>query len=58
MEQILLDIYPAQCLFLPSTGRTLVKKFCNVHNDTIVQREHQYTARTQLPDELSEVELS
>jgi len=41
----LLDIYPRKVYFFPSTGRVLVKKLRNFHNDTIANREREYSSR-------------
>ncbi len=41
----LLDIYPRKIYFFPTTGRVLVKKLRNMHNETIVQRESEYRSR-------------
>jgi chemotaxis protein CheD len=36
------SIYPRKVFFEPATGRALVKKLNNLHNDTIVRRETDY----------------
>lgn len=41
----LLDIYPRKVYFFPDTGRVLVKKLRNMHNETIVNREREYGSR-------------
>ena len=41
----LLDIFPRKIYFFPSTGRVLVKKLRNIHNETIVLRESEYRSR-------------
>jgi chemotaxis protein CheD len=41
----LLDIYPRKVYFFPRSGRVLVKKLRNMHNDTIVRRELEYSER-------------
>lgn len=41
----LLDIYPRKVYFFPATGRVLVKKLRNAHNETIAQRESEYRSR-------------
>ena len=41
----LLDIYPRKVYFFPNTGKVLVKKLRNLHNDTIVTREREYSSR-------------
>lgn len=40
-----LDIYPRKVYFFPDTGRALVKKLRKLHNETIIQREHEYAIR-------------
>lgn len=41
----LLDVYPRKVYFFPATGKVLLKKLRNMHNETIVQRESEYRAR-------------
>ena len=41
----LLDIYPRKVYFFPNSGKVLVKKLRNLHNDTIVTREREYSSR-------------
>ncbi len=41
----LLDIYPRKVYYFPATGKVLVKKLRNIHNDTIVSREREYSSR-------------
>lgn len=41
----LLDIYPRKIYFFPETGKVLVKKLRNIHNETIVLRETEYRSR-------------
>jgi chemotaxis protein CheD len=36
------DIYPRKVIYIPSTGKALVKRLKHLHNDTIVQRESDY----------------
>ncbi|MFC1602039.1 chemoreceptor glutamine deamidase CheD [Pseudomonadota bacterium] len=36
------DIYPRKVLYYPYTGRVLMKKIKDLHNDTIVKREEAY----------------
>lgn len=45
LSQDLLDIYPRKVYFFPQTGRVLVKKLRNMHNETIVIREREYRSR-------------
>lgn len=41
----LLDVYPRKVYYFPETGRVLVKKLRNLHNETIVNREREYGSR-------------
>jgi len=41
----LLDIYPRKVYYFPKTGRVLVKKLKNMHNDTLVKREEAYASK-------------
>lgn len=41
----LLDVYPRKIYFFPESGRVLVKKLRNMHNDTIISRELEYRSR-------------
>lgn len=45
VAQDLLDIYPRKVYYFPQSGRVLVKKLKNVHNNTIVDRETEYGSR-------------
>lgn len=45
VAQDLLDIYPRKVYYFPKTGRVLVKKLKSVHNNTIVDREKDYSTR-------------
>lgn len=38
----LIDIYPRKVYFFPHTGKVMVKKLKQVHNDTVVSREKDY----------------
>jgi chemotaxis protein CheD len=57
VAQDLRDIYPRKVYFFPSSGRALVKKLKQVHNDTIVQRETEYGSRLQTAEMGGDVEL-
>ncbi|MES2933826.1 MAG: chemoreceptor glutamine deamidase CheD [Pseudomonadota bacterium] len=39
------DIHPRKVYFFPRTGKVLVKKLMQVHNDTLVKREEDYASR-------------
>ncbi len=53
----LLDIYPRKVYFFPKTGKVLVKKLCSVHNNTIVERETEYSTRLRQANVAGDVEL-
>ncbi|XZG70678.1 chemoreceptor glutamine deamidase CheD [Chitinibacteraceae bacterium HSL-7] len=53
----LTGIYPRKVYYFPATGRVLVKKLRSVHNDTIVQRERDYSTRIAHQDVGGNVEL-
>ncbi len=55
--QDMLDIYPRKVYFFPGTGRVRVKKLKQVHNDTIINRENEYSARLRYSDLGGDVEL-
>ena len=55
--QDLLDIYPRKVYFFPASGRVLVKKLKQAHNNTIIQREEEYAGRLQSSDIAGDVEL-
>lgn len=51
------DIYPRKVYFFPHTGRVLVKKLKQMHNNTIVVREQSYASRLRSEQVAGEVEL-
>lgn len=53
----LLDIYPRKVYFFPQSGRVLVKKLKSVHNNTIVDREKDYSSRLRQSKVEGDVEL-
>lgn len=57
MAQDMLDIYPRKVYFFPRTGKVLVKRLRNPHNDTIIEREQAYSARLNGADVQGDVEL-
>lgn len=57
IAQDLMDIYPRKVYFFPKSGRVLVKKLRNVHNDTIIIREKEYNTRLQYSKVEGDVEL-
>jgi chemotaxis protein CheD len=53
----LLDVHPRKVYFFPQTGRVLVKKLRNLHNETISEREQQYHQRIVVEKVSGDVEL-
>lgn len=53
----MLDIFPRKVHFFPATGRIPVKKLKEAHNNTIVERETEYSGRLKSADLAGEVEL-
>ena len=53
----LLDIYPRKVYYFPKTGKVLVKKLKNMHNDTLVQREEAYASKLKVADVGGEIDL-
>jgi len=51
------DIYPRKVYYFTGTGRVLVKKLKQVHNDTILKRETEYGSRLQTSDMVGDIEL-
>lgn len=56
-SQDLRDIYPRKVYYFPATGRVLVKKLKQVHNNTILQREQEYGSRLKTSEMSGDVEL-
>ncbi|KQV46070.1 chemotaxis protein CheD [Duganella sp. Root198D2] len=57
MAEDLCDIYPRKVYFFPKTGKVLVKKLMQTHNDTLAQRENDYANRLKAKPVAGEVEL-
>ncbi len=53
----LLDIYPRKVYYFPKTGKVLVKKLKNMHNDTLVKREEAYASKLKTSDVGGEIDL-
>lgn len=51
------DIYPRKVLFVPHNGRAFVKRLDNLHNDTIVRRETDYSSEIVINETDGDVEL-
>jgi len=41
----LIDVYPRKVYYFPASGKVMVKKLRNIHNETIVARENDYSSR-------------
>ncbi len=52
-----LDIYPRKVHYFPRTGKVMMKKLREVHNDTIVNREQEYSSRLRGVEVQGDVEL-
>jgi chemotaxis protein CheD len=53
----LIDVFPRKVYYFPKSGKVLVKKLRDVHNDTIFQREIEYGARLIREEVAGDVEL-
>ena len=53
----LLDIYPRKVYYFPKTGKVLVNKLKNMHNDTLVQREEAYASKLKVADVGGDIDL-
>ena len=53
----LIDVYPRKVYYFPKTGKVLVKKLRNVHNETIYAREIEYRNRIVKEEVAGDVEL-
>jgi len=51
------DVYPRKVYFFPRTGKVLVKKLRQLHNNTLVNREQDYANRLQSTRVAGAVEL-
>lgn len=57
VAQDLLDIYPRKVYFFPRTGRVLVRKLKDMHNNTVIDREREYGKKIQSSRVDGDVEL-
>ena len=57
LAEDLRDIHPRKVYFFPASGRVLVKKLKQVHNNTVILREQEYRSRLQAADMSGDVEL-
>jgi len=51
------DVYPRKVYFFPRTGKVLVKKLMQSHNDTLAKREIEYASRLKKQPVAGEIEL-
>ena len=51
------DIYPRKIQYFPRTGKVMVKKLRDSHNDTIGAREREYRSRLTAKAPANDVEL-
>jgi chemotaxis protein CheD len=51
------DIYPRKVYFFPRTGKVLVKKLMQSHNDTLVKREIEYASRLKVAPVGGDIDL-
>jgi chemotaxis protein CheD len=57
MAEDLNDIYPRKVYFFPRTGKVLVKKLMQTHNDTLAKRELDYARRLKVEPVGGEIDL-
>jgi chemotaxis protein CheD len=57
VAESLLDIYPRKIYFFPSSGKVMMKKLHHPNNDTVIEREAEYSSRLQQADIQGDVEL-
>ena len=57
VSQDLLDIYPRKVYFFPRSGKVKMKMLRNVHNNSIIEREQEYSSRLKVADVQGDVEL-
>jgi chemotaxis protein CheD len=51
------DVWPRKVYFFPRTGKVLVKKLTQTHNDTLAKRELDYAKRLKVEDVGGEIDL-
>jgi chemotaxis protein CheD len=51
------DIHPRKVYFFPRTGKVLVKKLMQTHNDTLVKRETEYASRLKVAPVGGDIDL-
>ncbi len=51
------DIYPRKVLFFPASGKVRVKKLRSIHNNTIIERENNYSKAIEKKPVAGDIEL-
>lgn len=51
------DVYPRKVIFEPCSGRAFIKRLDNLHNDTIIKRETDYSSKIYQKGVSGDVEL-
>ncbi len=51
------DVYPRKVYFFPRTGKVLVKKLTQTHNDTLAKREQDYASRLKVEPVSGDIDL-
>jgi len=51
------DVHPRKVYFFPRTGKVLVKKLMQTHNDTLARRELDYAKRLKVEPVGGEIDL-
>lgn len=51
------DIHPRKVYFFPRTGKVLVKKLMQTHNDTVAKREIEYASRLKVVPVAGDIDL-
>jgi chemotaxis protein CheD len=51
------DVYPRKVYFFPNTGKVLVKKLMQTHNDTLARREQDYASRLKVTPVAGDIDL-
>jgi chemotaxis protein CheD len=57
VAESLLDIYPRKIYFFPNSGRVMMKKLHHPNNDTVIEREAEYSSRLKHADIQGDVEI-
>jgi chemotaxis protein CheD len=57
VAESLLDIYPRKIYFFPNSGRVMMKKLHHPNNDTVIEREADYSSRLRHADIQGDVEI-